>query len=71
MPTLLRWFLAPLARLRFPKLFLLTAVLFAIDLVVPDVVPFVDELLLGLSTLLLGSLRRSLGRDPSDREGGR
>ena len=30
------------ARLRFPKLVLLTAILFGIDLLVPDVIPFAD-----------------------------
>jgi hypothetical protein len=44
--------------LRYPQLFLLTAALFALDLLVPDAVPFADELLLGLGTLLLASLRR-------------
>jgi hypothetical protein len=46
------------SRLRFPQLFLLAAVLFLVDLAIPDVIPFVDEILLGLATLLLGSLRR-------------
>ena len=46
------------AKLRFPYLFLLTAGLFVLDLVIPDVIPFADELLLGLGTLLLGSVRR-------------
>ena len=46
------------ARLRFPALFLITAGLFVLDLLIPDVIPFADELLLGLGTLLLGSLRR-------------
>jgi hypothetical protein len=54
--------LAPLlafaGRLRFRTLFLLTAALFAIDTVVPDPIPFVDEILLGLGTLLLASLRK-------------
>ena len=55
-------------RLRFPTLFFLTAGLFALDLAVPDMVPFVDELLLGLGTLLLGSLRKRLdaGRDTGE-----
>jgi len=44
------------ARLRFPHLLLGLAVLFVVDLVVPDLLPFVDELLLGLATLLVGSL---------------
>ena len=46
------------AGLRFPKLLLLTAVLFGLDLVIPDVIPFIDELLLALLALLLASLRR-------------
>jgi hypothetical protein len=54
--------LAPLlafaGRLRFRTLFLVTAALFAIDTVVPDPIPFVDEILLGLGTLLLAALRK-------------
>lgn len=45
-------------RLRFPTLFFVTAGLFALDLVVPDFIPFIDELLLGLSTLLLANWKR-------------
>lgn len=44
--------------LRFPKLFMITAVLFVADLLIPDFIPFIDEILLGLGTLLLGNLRR-------------
>jgi hypothetical protein len=46
------------AGLRFPTLFGLVAALFVVDLLVPDLVPFVDEILLALGTLLLGSLRK-------------
>ncbi len=45
------------ARLRFPQLFALAATLFFIDLLIPDLIPFIDEILLGLLTLLLGSLQ--------------
>ncbi len=45
-------------KLRFRQLFLLTGALFVIDLVVPDMLPFVDEILLGLLTLLFASLRK-------------
>ena len=45
-------------RLRFPQLFALTAGLFLLDLVVPDLIPFVDEILLGLLTLLFANWRR-------------
>ena len=49
------------AGLRFPTLFGLVAGLFLIDLVIPDLVPFADEILLGFGTVLLGSLRRRRG----------
>jgi hypothetical protein len=47
------------AGLRFPTLFALMATLFLLDLVIPDVIPFVDEIMLALGTLLLGTLRKS------------
>ncbi|MEO8670542.1 MAG: DUF6116 family protein [Tahibacter sp.] len=40
-------------RLRFPRLALLTAVVFFVDLIVPDLIPFIDEIILGLLTLML------------------
>lgn len=46
------------SQLRFPQLFYFTAALFVIDLFVPDVLPFVDEILLGLATLLLAGWKR-------------
>jgi hypothetical protein len=57
------------ARLRFPQLFTITLILFVVDLIVPDMIPFADEVLLGLATLLLGSWKR--GRDSTQEpEGG-
>jgi hypothetical protein len=54
--------LAPLftfaGKLRFRTLFLVTAALFAIDVVVPDPILLMDEILLGMGTLLLASIRR-------------
>jgi hypothetical protein len=46
------------ARLRYPQLFMMTAGLFALDLAIPDLIPFADELLLGLGTLLLAGLKK-------------
>lgn len=45
-------------RLSFPRLFALTATLFLVTVLVPDPLPFADEILLGLGTLLLGAWRR-------------
>jgi len=51
-------FLAYASRLRFPTLFKITLAIFLVDLVVPDIIPFVDEILLGLGALLLASWQK-------------
>jgi len=51
---LLRW----ASGLRYPTRAKLVAGLFVINLFVPDPIPFVDEIALGLATLLLGNWRR-------------
>jgi hypothetical protein len=56
------WFMRYASRLRFPKLLVLAAVVFGVDLILPDVIPFADEILLGLITLLLAMLKK---RNPS------
>ncbi|HET8818122.1 MAG TPA: DUF6116 family protein [Xanthomonadaceae bacterium] len=49
-------FLAFARRLRYPTLFKVTAVLFAVSILWPfDPIPFIDEILLGLGTLLLAN----------------
>ncbi len=45
------------SRLKFPQAFGLLLALFLVDLVVPDFIPFVDELLLGLGTVVFGLWR--------------
>jgi hypothetical protein len=59
-------FIAPimafLSRLSFPRLFVLAASLWALDMVIPDFIPFIDEILLGIGTLLLASFRKR--KDP-------
>jgi hypothetical protein len=44
-------------RLRYPWVFVLLLVLFVADLVVPDPIPFVDEIVLALLTFLVGTWR--------------
>lgn len=66
---LLRFF----GRLSYPRLFLLTAVLFVLDVLIPDFIPFVDEILLGLGTLLLANWKKrkepvAPGKPPIDGE---
>jgi hypothetical protein len=47
-----------LSRLSYPKLFMFTAGLFAVNLLIPDLIPFVDEILLGLGAMLLANKRK-------------
>lgn len=54
------------SRLRHPHLFLIAGVLFALDFVVPDGIPFLDELLLGLATLFFASWRKRPEIDGAD-----
>ncbi len=46
-----------LSGLSFPKLFLLLSGLFLLDLVVPDMIPFLDEMFLATLTVLFGMWR--------------
>lgn len=57
--------LARLRGLRFPVLAALAAGLFLLTLVLPDPLPFVDELLLGLLALLFANWRRGRDEPPS------
>jgi hypothetical protein len=45
------------SRLKFPQLFGVLVALFVFDLFFPDLVPFVDEILLGLGATLFGLWR--------------
>lgn len=64
--VLVRW----ASRLRFPYLFLLTAILFVLNLFIPDALPLADELIMGLVAVLLASLRkRKTGDDPVNSTG--
>lgn len=57
------------SRRRFPVLLGITAALLVLNLLVPDPVPFLDELVLALGAALLASWRRPepSGDPPEDR----
>ena len=55
------------SRLRFPTLFALIGLLFLVDLLVPDFIPFVDEIILGLLTVVLGTLREKRREPPPEK----
>jgi len=56
------------SRLRFPWLLALTALLFVASLVLPDPVPFLDELVLGMLTLLFAAWRKRRDDGAGDTE---
>ena len=49
------------ARLRYPHLLLVAGACFALDLVLPDGLPFLDEIVLGLTTLLFALWKERRG----------
>jgi hypothetical protein len=53
-----------LGRLSYPRLFVITAALFVIDLIVPDFIPLADEILLGLGSLLLANFKKRKTPEP-------
>jgi len=48
------------SRLKFPQLLAITATLFVLDLLIPDLIPFADEILLGLATALFALWREEV-----------
>jgi hypothetical protein len=55
-----------LSRLRFPVLFGIAAICLVLDLLLPDVIPLADEVLLALLTALLASWRKRRGPAAAD-----
>jgi hypothetical protein len=47
------------SRLKFPTLFFITLGLWAVNMVIPDPVPLIDEIVMGLLTLLLATWKNN------------
>ncbi len=60
--SLIAPFIAYASKLRFPTLFKVVLGLFVLDFITPDFIPFVDEILLGLSAALLAAWKKR--KDP-------
>ena len=58
-----------LGRLRFPQLFAVAAGLFVLDLFIPDLIPFLDEIFLGLLSAMLAAWksRGAAGASPAEK----
>ena len=57
-----------LPRLRYPYLFLILGGLFVVDLVVPDPIPLIDELMLAMLTFLAATLTTRRDDAPAPRD---
>lgn len=68
MPSPVTWLLPFARRLRFPWLLALTALVWVLDVLIPDPLPLLDELALGLLTLLLANWRRRPNPNDADRQ---
>ena len=53
-----------ISRLKFPQAFAVFVALFLFDLIIPDFVPFIDEILLGLGAALFGMWRERVSMPP-------
>ena len=51
------------SRLKFPTLFAITLGLWALNMIIPDPLPLVDEIVMGLVTLMLATWKKP--RDPA------
>jgi hypothetical protein len=60
-------FLAYASQLRFPTLFKITLGVFLLDLLIPDFIPFADEILLGLGALVLSNWRKPQAQQVEER----
>lgn len=70
--ALVGWFLNYAESLRHPQLFKWITAIFLVDLFIPDLVPFVDELLLGLAAVYLGRRKKKRTEDiPEEKPVGR
>lgn len=52
-------------RLRYKNLFIFIAVLLILDLLIPDMIPMLDEIVLGILTVILGNMKKKTSGDNS------
>jgi hypothetical protein len=50
-------------QLKFKNLFLLILGLFIVDLLIPDMIPFIDEIILGLLAIILANWKKEKNQD--------
>jgi hypothetical protein len=64
--ALLETILAYANKLKFGNLFLITVSLFIADLLIPDFIPLIDEIILGLIAIILANWKKDRTLDKKD-----
>ncbi|MCH8846433.1 MAG: hypothetical protein IIC11_06830 [Proteobacteria bacterium] len=65
--SIIEAFLKNANQLRFRNLFFLVMSLFLVDLLVPDFIPFIDEIILGLLAIILANWKKERNQDKEDK----
>jgi len=61
--SMIEMFLKNANQLRFKNLFFLVISLFFVDLLLPDFIPFIDEIILGLLAIILANWKKERNQD--------
>jgi len=61
--SIIKTFLKNANQLKFKNIFFLVVGLFIIDLLVPDFIPFIDEIILGLLAIILANWKKERKQD--------
>jgi len=61
--SMIEMFLKNANQLRFRNLFFLVISLFLVDLLLPDFIPFIDEIILGLLAIILANWKKERNQD--------
>ena len=65
--SMIERFLKNADQLRFRNLFFMVVGLFFVDLLLPDFIPFIDEIILGLLAIILANWKKERNQDKEDK----
>ncbi|RKZ47227.1 MAG: hypothetical protein DRQ58_07130 [Gammaproteobacteria bacterium] len=65
--SMIERFLKNADQLRFRNLFFMVVGLFFVDLLLPDFIPFIDEIILGLIAIILANWKKERNQDKEDK----
>ncbi len=65
--SMIEIFLKNADQLRFKNLFFMVLALFFVDLLIPDFIPFIDEIILGLLAIILANWKKERNQDKEDK----